>query len=159
MFIQQLEWSGAGILLWNFLEHSADVIVTARKKGGPLYNWIFQLKKTGDLYKLPWPRFLSLVPLGDNDVSFTIWNSAAFCQMSWKVYEILDITCCLVIGINWNATNKKKSMKKVWVIFVGLLLWIWSGCIHIWWTYYFVKFCSILYMFLLYRHSNDDNSF
>ena len=29
VFIQQVKWSGAGILLWNFLEPYADVIVAA----------------------------------------------------------------------------------------------------------------------------------
>ena len=33
VFIQQVEWSGAGILQWNFLEPSADVIVAAREQG------------------------------------------------------------------------------------------------------------------------------
>ena len=34
VFIQQVEWSGAGILKWNFLEPSADVIVAAGEQGG-----------------------------------------------------------------------------------------------------------------------------
>ena len=33
VFIQEVKWSGAGILKWNFLEPSADVIVAAREQG------------------------------------------------------------------------------------------------------------------------------
>ena len=38
VFIQQVDWSGAGILQWNYLEPSADVIVTAREQGDPFYR-------------------------------------------------------------------------------------------------------------------------